>query len=347
VTLLLAYLALAVGVSFVCSLCEAALLSLGPADAEAMRRRGSKAGETLQKLKAQIDRPLAAILTLNTISHTIGAAGVGAQAIVVFGEAWIGATSAVLTLLILVLSEIIPKTMGASYARPLAAPTVYLVVGMIWLTWPVVVALNAISGLLQPSERDPAHSREHVAIIAELARESGALRDNESGFVTNALRLEQLRIADILTPRTVTFTLPAASTVADVLAEHPRLGFSRIPIHGTNPDDLTGVVLKHEIYEAALEGKGDTPLSDLKRELRFVPDTADALRIADEFGRVGHHLFGVVNEHGTFVGVVALEDVIESLLGTEIVDETDVVADLRDLASKRPFPLDAEAQPDA
>jgi len=336
VTLLLFYLTLAIGVSFVCSLCEAALLTLTHADAELMSRDGRRSGAALVRMKEQIDRPLAAILTLNTISHTVGAAGVGAQAIVVFGDAWVGAVSAVLTLLILVVSEIIPKTIGASYARPLAAASTYTIVAMIWLTWPIVVALNALSRFFQASGHEAAHSREQLAVIADLASRHGVLAPSESAVLDNILRLQAVRVADILTPRTVTFTLPDTRTVAEVLAEHPTIGYTRIPVHAAdNADDLTGVVLKHEIYEAALNSNAIAPLASIKRDIHYIPDTATALHALDEFARTGHHLFAVVDERGIFAGIVTLEDVIESILGTEIVDETDTVADLRALAFKR------------
>jgi CBS domain containing-hemolysin-like protein len=335
VTLLLAYLALAIGVSFLCSLCEAALLTLTPADAELMAKRGGRAGQALRRMKAEIDRPLAAILTLNTVSHTVGAAGVGAQAIVVFGDAWIGLTSAILTLLILVLSEIIPKTIGATHARALAAPTTYLILWMIWLTWPLVIALNALSKLIQREGHGERVSREQFAVTAELARAAGAIDEDESRILSNLLLLSQTRAGQIMTPRTVAMTLPQSRTIAETLAEHPRLPFTRIPLHEGDPEKITGLVLKPDVYEHALAGKTDATLADLKRDIHFMPESATALDLLDRFGQLGVQFFAIVDERGTFVGVVTLEDVVETVLGTEIVDETDTTPDLRALAERR------------
>ncbi len=334
-TLLFAYLALAIGVSFLCSLCEAALLTLTPADAEIMAKRGGKTGLGLRRMKAEIDRPLAAILTLNTISHTVGAAGVGAQAIVVFGDAWVALTSAVLTLLILVLSEIIPKTIGATHARALATPSVYLILWMIWLTWPLVVALNALSKLIQREGHGEGVSREHFAVTAELARAAGAIDEDESRILSNLLRLSETRAGDIMTPRTVTLTLPETATVGEFLAQHPRLPFTRIPLHDGDPERLTGLVLKTEVYEHALASRTDAALAELRRPIHFMPESATALDLLDRFGQLGNQFFAIVDERGTFVGVLTLEDLIETVLGTEIVDETDTTRDLRVLAQKR------------
>jgi CBS domain containing-hemolysin-like protein len=336
VTLLVFYLALAIGVSFLCSLCEAAILTLTPADAELSAQKGSRAGHALKRMKAEIDRPLAAILTLNTISHTVGAAGVGAQAIVVFGDAWVGLTSAVLTLLILVVSEIIPKTIGATHARALATPSVYTILGMIWLTWPLVVALNALSKLIQKDGGAHRLSREQFTVTAELATAAGAIDPSESQLLENLLLLSQTKAEQVMTPRTVCLTLPETETISNTLAVHPRLLFTRIPVHAEgDPDRLTGLVLKPEIYEHALAGKPDATLDGLKRDIHFAPESATILSLFEQFAEHGNHLFAIVDERGTFVGLLTLEDAIETMLGTEIIDETDTIADMRDLAERR------------
>ncbi|MEM7623445.1 MAG: DUF21 domain-containing protein, partial [Planctomycetota bacterium] len=188
--LLTFYLALAIGVSFLCSLCEAVLLTLNTSDAEVMIKKGKRnTGERLRAMKQRIDEPLAAILTLNTISHTVGAAGVGAQSAVIFGDAWLGVTSAVLTLLILIASEIIPKTLGASHPRALAGPVIPMIRWMIWLTWPLVISLNAMSKVLRGTSKHDAMSREQLRAIAEMALAGGVLDASEHAMIANLLKL--------------------------------------------------------------------------------------------------------------------------------------------------------------
>lgn len=331
--LMLLYLALAVGVSFVCSLCEAALLTLTPADAESLTQRNPGAGGRLKRMKAEIDRPLAAILTLNTISHTVGAAGVGAQATVVFGG-WVGVTSAVLTLIILVFSEIIPKTIGAVHAKRLAALTVRSIDLMIWVTYPVVVSLEVLGRLLKGGKTDNGPTREEIMIMAEMARVGGSLGPSESAVIANMLRMREICAEDVMTPRTVVFMLGAESTVAEVLQEHPRLRFSRIPIMGDGPDNVRGIVLRTDVYEAMAAGRGECRLDTIKRDLHAVPETATLMAVMERFAATGHHIFLVVDEYGGTSGVVTLEDVVETMLGAEIVDETDPAPDMQRLARR-------------
>jgi len=310
--LLVFYLVLAIGVSFICSLCEAVLLTLTISDAEVMARRGTKAGNQLRAFKESIDRPLAAILTLNTISHTVGAAGVGAQSAVVFGSAWLGATSAVLTLLILVVSEIIPKTLGATHARLLASPTIWMIAAMVWITYPVVAALDALSVLLRRGRETSHLSREQIEVLAEMAHSGGILRPSESLLMKNMLRLQHLRIEQIMTPRTVMQTAQIEYTVADVARRSEILRFSRVPVVGDGPDDIRGYVLKHDIFRALMNGRGDRPLASLVREIRAVPESADLVALMEQFGSTGSHIFQVVDEYGGTSGIVTLEDLLES-----------------------------------
>lgn len=333
VVLMLAYLALAVGVSFVCSLCEAALLTLTPADAEGLAQRNPKVGARLKNMKAEIDRPLAAILTLNTISHTVGAAGVGAQATIVF-NGWVGVTSAVLTLIILVFSEIVPKTMGAMHAKRLAVPTVWVIDTMIFVTYPVVVALELFGRLFKGKKVHGGPTREEIVIMSEMARVGGSLDPAESAVIANMLRMREIRAEEVMTPRTVVFMLEGASTVAGVVKDHPRLRFSRIPIMGEGPDDLKGIVLRTDVYEAMAAGRGGETLESLKRDLHAVPETATLMAVLERFAATGHHIFLVVDEYGGTSGVVTLEDVVETMLGSEIVDETDPAPDMQRLARR-------------
>jgi len=347
VWLLVFYLLLAVGVSFLCSLCEAVLLTLTASDAEALSQRNAKAGRRLKAMKSSIDRPLAAILTLNTISHTVGAAGVGAQAAIVFGG-WVGLTSAVLTLLILVLSEIIPKTIGAVHAKRMAVAGVAVIDGMILITYPVVRALEVIGRVFKGSGHGGAPTRQEIEILAELARSGGAIDHAESKIIGNLLGLRAVKARDVMTPRTVVFMLPADMAVGEALEEHPRLAFSRIPIKGETVDDVVGMVLRTDMYEAIAGGRSGATLSELKRDLAVVPDTASLLDVLRRFGETGEHIFLVVDEYGGTDGVLTLEDVLETILGSEIVDETDQAVDMRDLAMREQADADAgRAAPEA
>ncbi len=332
-TLLIFYLVLAIGVSFVCSLCEAVLLTLTVSDAEVLARSGDRAGRTLRRYKQEIDRPLAAILTLNTVSHTIGAAGVGAQAIVVFGSAWVGATSAVLTVLILVVSEIIPKTIGATKARPLARTATWTIAVMVWLTYPIVVVLDRLSRLLRGGHEAGHLTREQIEVIAEMARSGDVLQPAESRLLTNLLRLQQIRVEEILTPRTVMATLSRSATVGEVL-DHDAMTFTRLPVTGDGIDDIIGFVLKHDIHRAAIDGKHDASIDSMLRPIGVVPESADLVSLMEQFGETGRQLFIVVDEYGGTAGLVTLEDVLESIIGAEIVDETDPVTDMRQLAER-------------
>ena len=308
------YFGLAIGASFLCSLCEAALLSVPASDLEVLARGGNRSAGRLKKMKEHIDRPLAAILTLNTVANTVGATGVGAQAGVVFGSAWVGVTAAALTLVILIFGEVVPKTIGAVHSRRLAGMVSVLVRGMVWLTYPVVVVLNWLVRAIKGSGIEGVMTREQIELMAELARSGGALSASESAILDNLLRLRGLRVEDVMTPRTRAFMLPKDASVRAVLADNPELSFSRIPIYGKGTDDIAGVVLKSDLYETALRGHGDAALAELARPLHPVPEGASLLAVMDEFSRVGHHLFLVVDEYGGTAGVISVEDLARAVL---------------------------------
>jgi CBS domain containing-hemolysin-like protein len=329
--LLYFYLLLALGVSFLCSMCESGLLSVPRGRVVELKKAGGIAGRLLEKMKENIERPLAGILTLNTIAHTIGAAGVGAQALKIYGDEWVAVVSIVLTILILVFSEIIPKTLGVVYASPLAAFTALTVQGMIIVTYPLVVSFQWLSSVLG-SRGEPKLTREEFALLAELGHTEGALHEREHHVIQNLLHLRAVKVSDVLTPRTVVFMLPAEMTVAQALEQHQPLRFSRIPIHGERIDDVQGIVLRHRVYEAFGNGEGDKPLKKLLQPVHAVPEAATVADALAQFVERREHLFLAIDEHGGVAGIVTLEDAIETLLGEEIVDETDQVADMRQLA---------------
>jgi len=333
--LLFFYLFLAVGVSFLCSILEAALLSITPANIAVMREKGSPAGKKLADLKRDIDRPLAAILSLNTVSHTFGAAGVGAQSLVIFGQAWVAATSAVVTLLILVFSEIIPKTLGARHARALAGFTAHACQVLIILTWPLVKLSQYLTSLLGSREKGPSISREEFRILAQTGRKEGIFEEEESNIFLNLMRFTAIRVHDIMTPRVVVMKLQQDRSLEDVIAEHPDPTFSRIPIYGESDEDIQGYVLKNKVMLEVARGNGQLPLSEIKHEVLFVPEFISLRSLFGQILADQEHFAVVVDEYGGFSGIVTMEDVIETLLGLEIVDESDTTEDLRRAARER------------
>jgi len=335
--LLVLYVALALGVSFLCSIMEATLLSVTPSYMAALEQEENPMGEKLRGMKEDIDRPLAAILSLNTIAHTVGAAGAGAQAAVVFGEAYIGVISAVLTLLILVFSEIIPKTLGAVYWRDLAPSITRILVPTIWSMWPLVKLSKGITRLLSSGEERVPFSREEFTALAELGQEEGVFEEKESRILKNLFRFNSLRVKDVMTPRTVMFDLPEETTIGEVVEEYDEFRFSRIPVYSGTRDDVTGYVLKDEMLLRAAQEEHQVKLSDLAREMLVVRDSLPLPDLLERLLDKLEHIALVVDEYGGVEGIVTMEDVVETLLGLEIVDEADSVEDMQALARRQWF----------
>ena len=336
--LLFLYVALALGVSFLCSIMEAVLLSVTPSYVAAFERdEDATIGERLRELKEDIDRPLSAILSLNTIAHTVGAAGAGAQAAVVFGEAYTGVIAGVLTLLILVLSEIIPKTLGAVYWRSLAPPIARILVPTIFLMWPLVKLSQGITYLLSRGEDEATFSREEFTAMAELGEEEGVFEEKESRILRNLFRFNSLRVKDVMTPRTVVFDLSEEKTIKDVVEEHDEFRFSRIPVYDEDRDDVTGYVLKDQMLLRAAQEDHNVPLSDIAREILVVRETLPLPDLLERLLDGLEHIALVVDEYGGMAGIVTMEDVVETLLGLEIVDEADSVEDMQALARQQWF----------
>lgn len=338
---LVAYFLFALLVSFCCSLFEATLLSVSPTHIETMRRSGRKSGEILWKLRDRVDRPLIAILTMNTVANMFGAAGVGNEAGRLAREAgatsneqlWVTIASGVLTLAILVFSEIIPKTLGARYWRGLA-PIIALPMNLlVKALLPVVLLLQGIPKLLGGSGISTV-TRDDLIMTAEMGRETGGIHKRGYELITNALKLDDIRTRDVLTPRTEMFTLSTEQTAAEVVAAHPRLTHSRIPVY-SSPDHFEGMVLRTDIHEACLSGRGSQKIGEMLKPIRYTPETQRLALLLEELIKREEHLVLVVDEHGSVEGLVTLEDVMETLLGAEILDELDTVADLQGLALAR------------
>lgn len=334
--LLIVYLLIAILVSFFCSIAEAVLLSVRPAYVAALERKKSPKAEVLRKLKSNLDRPIAAILSLNTVAHTVGAAGVGAQATFVFGSQYLGVTSAILTFLILVFSEIIPKTLGATYWQKLAPSFGVIILWLTYILSPLVWLSEKLTSLFSKSGKGTfTFSRDELEAMAEIGVEEGRLNVKESNIVSNLMRLHALSVHDIMTPRSVIFAVPKDMTVREFFAKHSAKPFSRIPIYGKNHDDILGYVLKNDLFIAQAKDEFDRTLYEFKRPFLAIPDLFSASHVFDRLIHEKSHIALVVDEYGTVRGLVTLEDVIETLIGLEITDELDTVENMQALAHKK------------
>lgn len=335
VTLLIAYVLLALTFSFFCSVAEAVLLSITPSYIEGQREKRPKRAALLVRLKQEnVDRSLAAILTLNTIAHTVGAIGAGAKAAVVFGSAWFGIFSAVMTLLLLFLSEIVPKTIGAIYWSRLVGPVTFFIHILIVGLYPLVWVSERLTRLIAHGKDVHVFSRDEFLAITRVGEQTGHIKDNESRIIQNLFRFSSLQVTDIMTPRTVIAALPENETVASALTYLTKQPFSRLPLYKTDVDHITGFVLRDDVFLENARGNSEEILSSLNREVDFVPEMMSLSMLLEHLLKERQHIAVVVNEYGGTEGLVTLEDLVETLLGAEIIDETDKVVDMRVLARK-------------
>ncbi|MFO7558028.1 MAG: hemolysin family protein [Desulfobacterales bacterium] len=336
IVLLIVYVLLALVVSFLCSVAEAVLLSITPSYIEGLKEKQPGRAALLKRLKQDnVDRSLAAILTLNTVAHTVGAIGAGAQATVIFGSAWFGLFSAVMTLMILFLSEIVPKTMGAVYWSTLAWPAALFVKALIVTLYPIVWMSERLTQFISHGKVTHIFSRDEFIAMTSVGVETGEIRSAESKIIRNLFRFESLKVADIMTPRTVMSALSEEMKISDSLKYVTQTPFSRLPIYRANIDDITGLVLKDDVLIFAAQKRGDEKLKAVKRNILAVPDSVSLAVLLARFLKDRQHIAIVVNEYGGTIGLVTLEDLIETLMGMEIMDETDDVEDMRVLARKK------------
>jgi len=333
--LLLFYLFLALFVSFLCSIMESVLLSTPPAFLVARLEKGQKAAGVFIKLKSDIERPLAAILSLNTIAHTIGAAGVGAQATRIFGEVYFGVISAVLTLLILIFSEIIPKTIGARYWRKLALVSGGIIHGMIILTYPLVIMTGFISRLFSGSSGERSVSREEISAMAKIGREEGLFEEKESKILQNLLKLKQVKVQEIMTPRVVVTVADEKMTLEEFLKNKEYLHYSRIPVYANNRENITGYVLRQKVFENLAEKESRLTLADCRREIVVSMENQTLLQLWEILLKKKEHIALIVDEYGGMAGIVTMEDIIETILGLEILDESDQITDMQQYARNK------------
>ncbi len=342
-TLLIIYAVVSIFFSFLCSILEAVLLSVTPTFINLKKKEKKPYAITLENLKKDVDKPLIAILTLNTIAHTVGAILVGVQAeqlpykFEIFGVNMVGIVSAIMTMLILVVSEIIPKTIGATFWKKLAnftskalivliAPLKYT--GILWL---LQLTTKLIGG---KGHHGSVLSREDFTAMTNIAEEEGVFEKSESKVIRNLLNFKAVMAKDIMTPRTVLKIASEDQSIADFFEANKNLRFSRIPVYKNNTDHITGYVLKDEVYKEMAEDQHDKKLVDLKRQLFVVNRNVAVPDLFEKLVAQKEHVALVVDEYGSVSGLVSMEDVIETLLGLEIMDESDTESDMQDLARK-------------
>jgi CBS domain containing-hemolysin-like protein len=337
-SLLILYGILSIAFSFLCSILEAVLLSVTQTFITVKINEGKSYAKTLKRLKINIDRPLIAILTVNTIAHTVGAILVGVQAEKTFapGNNAVGIVSAIMTFLILVLSEIIPKSIGANYWRNLANFASKAIVilmfplkftGILWL-------LEFTTKIVGKSKENLNVSREDFHAMADIAKEEGVFHESESQVIKNIIDFKETAVKDIMTPRTVLKTAPEKMKIRAFYDQNPNLKFSRIPIYNQSPDDITGYFLKDQLFQSIIDGNGDQELKTISREIVIAPRDMPIKTLFDKLIEKQEHIALVVDEFGSVSGIVSQEDIIETILGFEIVDESDGDEDLQDLARK-------------
>lgn len=329
------YITVAIGFSFLCSMWEAGMLSSSQSYIETLANQGNRPAQQMKKLKENVDRPIAAILTLNTIAHTVGAAGAGAQAAAVFGNQWFGLISAVLTLLILVFSEIIPKTLGAVYWRQLLPFNAYSIRLLVFVLAPVVWIFQRLTEAISHEGEMNTITRSEIETMAQMGITSGIIAESDYRILKNLLRLDKVQVETIMTPRPVVLAFQQDTTVGDVMSKTSKIPYSRIPIYAENTDDVVAFVLRHDILAAAARDEHERPLREFKRELISVPETISVAKVMTELINKKQHIALVFDEYGGTAGIITMEDAIESLIGVEITDESDIVEDLRLLAQQR------------
>ena len=356
--LLILYATLTIALSFFCSILEAVLLSVNPTYLKIKISEGKKYALELQKMKDNIDEPLIIILTLNTISHTVGAILVGVQAKEVYSsinnntyeffgiflteDLVVGIVSGIMTVLILLVSEIIPKTLGATYWHKLVRFTSIFLSAIIPLFkyTGVLFLLQFFTRLINKSKQNNIFSREDFSTMAEIAEEEGIIEESESDIIKNMVKFKDVKIRNIMTPFSVMKIASEDNSIKDFYNKNPKLSFSRIPVYSNKMDNITGYILKNNLLEQIINKNGDSALSSIKRKSIFSNYESSIPKIFDKLIQAREHISMVIDEHGTVRGLVTMEDIIETLLGREIMDETDTVKDMQVLAKNKNEPID-------
>ncbi len=336
-TLLIIYLSLAILVSFLCSILEAVLLSSTNSYIESLSKdHNENLVNKLKGLKSNIDKPISSILTVNTFAHTMGAAGVGAQAQILFGEEWQAAVAFVITLLILYFSEIIPKTIGALHWKRLLVPSAYIISFMMTISAPFTWFSSFLTNYISRNKKHQSNfSRDEIMAVVAMGEREGAILSKESDLIENLLKLKNIKAKDIMTPRSVVFAMPSSTTIEEAVEDDRMYIHSRIPIYRETLDDVVGIVFSQRILEESNEDNDSMTLESISHEVHMVSENIPVPNLIDQFIKRKTHLFIVYDNYGQTVGVVTLEDAIETLLGVEIVDEMDEIEDMQLFAKDR------------
>ncbi len=333
--LLLLYLFGTMAISFLCSVLEATLMSTPISYITLREEEGYKPAVQFKKFKTESSRPIAAILSLNTIANTIGAAGVGRQATILFGSVWFGVITAIVTVLILVFSEIIPKTIGTSYWKKLMGFATAALKVLVFIMFPIVFLVEKLTKLIAPKDAEVSVSRDELAAMAGVAEEEGDLEQDESTIIQNLINMDEVTASDVMTPRVVSAIAPESMTLREFHHDERYQHHSRIPVYSDNDEYITGYILRMEALQLMADDKFDRTLGSIKRDIPSFSEDKPLDEIWDEMLAKDEQIAVVINEYGSFQGILTLEDVIETLLGSEIVDEQDTVRDMQQLARDR------------
>ena len=332
---LLIYLFIALVISFVCSILESVLLSTPLSYVSMREEEGSPYATLFKKYKQEPDRALAAILSLNTIANTIGAAGVGRQAAEVFGSEWFGLVSAVMTLLILVFSEIIPKTIGTSYCKTLMPYAAVVIRALVFVLFPLVLLIKLISKWFTPEESENTISREEVSAMVSAGEEEGVFEEGENKIIQNLIKLDSIKASDAMTPRVVAAVANEKLTLKAFYKDNTFLHHSRIPVYAESAEYITGYILRNDALQLLADDKFDISLGSIKREIQYFNEDTSIGDIWEQFIAKKEQISVVIDEYGCFQGILTLEDILETILGLEIIDENDEVSDLQQYARER------------
>lgn len=334
-TALILFLAGALVISFMCSILEATLMSTPLSFITMREEEGYRPATKFKSFKLEPDKPIAAILSLNTIANTIGSAGVGRQATLLFGSEWFGLVSAIVTLLILVFSEIIPKTIGTSYWKKLMGFATHTISVLLVLMYPLVMLVKLISHLITPKEEEAAVSREEVSAMANIGEEEGVIEESENKIIQNLIKLDNVKAYDAMTPRVVSAIAPESMTVREFYKDNEYLHHSRIPVYSDSPEFITGYVLRSEALERLADDKFNVRLSDIRRDIKLFNEDTSLGDIWDALLEGKEQISAIIDEYGCFQGILTFEDILETILGMEIVDESDTVSDMQQYARER------------
>ncbi len=335
--LLLLFLVITLLVSFLCSTLESVLMTTTLSYISLREDEGDKAAVLFKKYKLDTERPLAAILSLNTIANTVGSVGIGMQATLVFGNKWVGLTSAIVTLLILIFAEIIPKTIGTTYWKSLMTFTAYTTRALIVIMFPFVLLVHYLTRMFhkEDSVGDNTVSREEVSAMANVGEEEGVIEKDENKIIQNIIRLDDIKAFEVMTPRVVAAIASEKMTLREYYDSDAYDHFSRIPVYADSPEFITGYVLRDDALEDLAEDHFDTKLGDIKRSLPYFNEDTSISDIFDAMLKQKSQIALVIDEYGCFQGIITLEDIIETIFGFEIIDENDVITDMQQYARER------------